>query len=298
MVGYIIPVGTGREENWHIGRENGIWALKMDFQIAAGDHLFFWIAKKGLAAHAVVTSESTEVTPADILPWPDQIEQNYKWKFNFELVDEPGAAVERQWSNIQALLGTKDIPNKPAIRIDQNIVPLFVELFDPTESDPTHSGPPESSLAKPDLDVGEIAQDHREYAYRAIAQRRGQASFRNTLLDAFDHRCAVTGCQVEAVLEAAHIRPYMGPHTNVVNNGLLLRSDIHTLFDMYLLTVEPNGLVRIAPELMAGEYACLGGKYLAVMTDANGNPTAPSPNALHDHNIECRWFTTTSGTGQ
>ncbi|MEO2018753.1 MAG: HNH endonuclease signature motif containing protein [Fuerstiella sp.] len=43
-----------------------------------------------------------------------------------------------------------------------------------------------------------------------------------------------------AVLEAAHIRPYRRPEDNDVQNGLLLRADIHTLFDLNLLGIEPG----------------------------------------------------------
>ena len=53
------------------------------------------------------------------------------------------------------------------------------------------------------------------------------------MTDAYERRCAVTGEKTLPVLEAAHIRPYalLGPHR--VNNGLLLRSDLHKLFDLY-----------------------------------------------------------------
>ncbi len=56
----------------------------------------------------------------------------------------------------------------------------------------------------------------------------------------YEHRCVVTGCTVIAVLEAAHIRPYRRPEDNDVKNGLLLRADIHTLFDLNLLGIEPG----------------------------------------------------------
>ncbi|HUZ56031.1 MAG TPA: HNH endonuclease [Streptosporangiaceae bacterium] len=55
------------------------------------------------------------------------------------------------------------------------------------------------------------------------------------LMAAYSGRCAVTGCTVQAVLEAAHLRPYRGPDSNVTGNGLLLRADIHTLLDLQLL---------------------------------------------------------------
>lgn len=73
---------------------------------------------------------------------------------------------------------------------------------------------------------------------RAIKSRRGQASFRNALLQAYSQTCFITGCKTEHVLEAAHIVPH-GDETNYcVFNGLLLRADIHTLFDLELLSID------------------------------------------------------------
>ncbi|MBE2321408.1 HNH endonuclease, partial [Solirubrobacter sp. CPCC 204708] len=81
----------------------------------------------------------------------------------------------------------------------------------------------------------------------AVAQRRGQSTFRNQLLEAYDLRCAITGSNAVAVLEAAHICPYRGDHTNRVDNGLLLRADIHTLFDLGLIWVTPEHHITVAP---------------------------------------------------
>ncbi len=79
-----------------------------------------------------------------------------------------------------------------------------------------------------------------ERIMRAIKARRGQQRFRDALIDAYEGRCAITGCQVLDVLEAAHITPYLGPETNHVTNGLLLRADLHTLFDTDLIAVDPE----------------------------------------------------------
>ncbi|WP_336979879.1 HNH endonuclease signature motif containing protein [Altererythrobacter fulvus] len=57
---------------------------------------------------------------------------------------------------------------------------------------------------------------------------------------AYEGRCAISGCDVREVLEAAHIMPYLGEETNDVRNGLLLRADLHTLFDLGLLKIGPD----------------------------------------------------------
>ena len=82
--------------------------------------------------------------------------------------------------------------------------------------------------------------------------------------------CAVTGCNILAVLEAAHIKAYRGENDNNAGNGLLLRADIHTLFDLNLLGIEPGSLkVELHPKIAQNkEYYSLSGKTLLCQ---NGN---------------------------
>jgi putative restriction endonuclease len=105
--------------------------------------------------------------------------------------------------------------------------------------------------------------DERERIKRGIKLRRGQVGFRNGLIDRYDAACVVTGCQVLGVLEAAHIRPYRGPRDNHPTNGLLLRSDIHTLFDLDRIGIDPDILVvSIHESLRGSEYEVLEGRKL------------------------------------
>ncbi len=79
-----------------------------------------------------------------------------------------------------------------------------------------------------------------------------QARFREKLLDAYGARCAITGTAVASTLQAAHIVPYRGPQTNAVGNGILLRADIHNLFDMGLIQIEPTTYkIRLSEELLS-----------------------------------------------
>ena len=128
-------------------------------------------------------------------------------------------------------------------------------------------------------------QDARQWINRTIAQRRGQKRFRDSLIDAYEGRCAITGCSILAVLEAAHIFPYMGPETNASVNGLLLRADIHTLFDSKLLAVDPEKKkIRIARCLKKSEYGCLVGNRLR---KPRLPKFLPSKRALRKHFKEC-----------
>jgi putative restriction endonuclease len=72
-----------------------------------------------------------------------------------------------------------------------------------------------------------------------VMPRLGQGAFRVLVTDAYGRRCAMTNERTLPVLEAAHIRPYAenGPHQ--MSNGVLLRSDLHRLFDLGYVTVDP-----------------------------------------------------------
>lgn len=98
-------------------------------------------------------------------------------------------------------------------------------------------------------------QDDREEVRRQIRARRGQRRFRNKLRTRYGAKCLVSGCHVLDVLEAAHISAYRGLKDNHVENGLLLRGDLHTLFDLNLIGIEPSSLtVHLHPSLAGSEY--------------------------------------------
>lgn len=104
--------------------------------------------------------------------------------------------------------------------------------------------------------------DGREYDRRLILRRQGQPAFRLSLLRAYDGRCAVTDCSVVEVLQAAHIVPYRGKATDRVENGLLLRSDIHDLFDLGKLDFDDDWYVRLHEDLRGTDYESLEGRRL------------------------------------
>jgi hypothetical protein len=117
-------------------------------------------------------------------------------------------------------------------------------------------------------------KDGKEKVLRSIALRRGQLKFRNELLQAYQGSCAVTGTSIADVLEAAHIAPYSGDSTNCISNGILLRCDIHALFDLKFLSVEPETLSIYCSEKIRQEaiYKELHGKKIKVPTKENQRP--------------------------
>ena len=87
-----------------------------------------------------------------------------------------------------------------------------------------------------------------EYLARS---RLGQGAFRVLVTDAYERRCAITGEKTLPVLEAAHIKPYAlnGPHR--ISNGILLRSDLHWLFDLGYVTITPDLRLEVSSRLKA-----------------------------------------------
>ncbi|MCB1930534.1 MAG: HNH endonuclease [Rhodocyclaceae bacterium] len=127
-------------------------------------------------------------------------------------------------------------------------------------------------------------RDARQRVLRELCARQGQVRFRHELLKIYGSRCAITGCGLEHVLEAAHITPYLGPHTNELPNGLLLRADIHTLWDKGLVAAdEKTRRVWIHPALRNGDpeyFESIDGKTLL---EPEPSRYRPSAEALQSH---------------
>jgi putative restriction endonuclease len=102
-----------------------------------------------------------------------------------------------------------------------------------------------------------------------VRPRLGQGSFRVLVTDAYSRRCAMTGERVLPVLQAAHIRPYADGGEHRVDNGLLLRSDLHTLFDGGFIGVDPDYRITVSKRLRddfhnGKEYYALEGRQIAL----------------------------------
>lgn len=114
-------------------------------------------------------------------------------------------------------------------------------------------------LGTVDFDPSDMV-DERDRRLVLQALREGQDRFRTALVEAYGGRCAITGFDAPETLEAAHIYPYSGPATNKVSNGLLLRADLHKLFDRGAIAVhETTFEVLVKPHLLVTRYVDLGG---------------------------------------
>ncbi|WP_214072642.1 HNH endonuclease signature motif containing protein [Mucilaginibacter sp. dw_454] len=125
------------------------------------------------------------------------------------------------------------------------------------------------------------AKDERDFRTGRSYYRPEQSKFRNDLFNRYGEKCMLTGCTVATAIEASHICHYRGPDDNHCENGILLRRDVHSLFDADLLGICPADLtIVLNTELQNTEYAEFQGKAL----DFNNSGCRPSIAAL-----QIRW---------
>jgi predicted restriction endonuclease len=125
-------------------------------------------------------------------------------------------------------------------------------------------------------------EDARKKTLGAITRRQGQPIFRKKLLLAYGSRCAISECRVTETLEAAHIIGYRGEKTNHISNGLLLRTDLHTLFDLGMIAINDDYRVSIVPSLVGTEYDQWNGKRILLPSNPSDRPSLV---ALRIHRI-------------
>ncbi|MFE5878649.1 HNH endonuclease [Rhodococcus sp. NPDC056506] len=139
----------------------------------------------------------------------------------------------------------------------------------------------------------EPGEDLRARSKRTINIRRGQGKFRDSRIDSYHAKCAVTGSPALAVLEAAHINRYFGDHSHHATNGLLLRADTLTLFNLLRITVDESRLLRVDPKLTGTDYEPLDGTPLRLPANRAHHPNV---DALRRHRESCTWMSKSSAT--
>ena len=136
----------------------------------------------------------------------------------------------------------------------------------------------------------DMAQNHERYGEpQLIPPRLGQGAFRVLVTDIYQRRCAVTRERTLPALEAAHIRPYSAGGAHEAWNGLLLRRDIHSLFDTGYVTVTPDHHFEVSQKIKeefenGRDYYALHGQ---VIRSPDKAEYTPEPAALIWHNENC-----------
>jgi hypothetical protein len=169
---------------------------------------------------------------------------------------EPAGQLRTRYEQLEASLRREVRPEIP-IRSESAQGQTIIESSTTT--------PSEISILELGFNLDDPPDERRRELSRRVI-REGGVAFRKEQMELWAAQCAATGCAIKEALDAAHILRYLGEHTNRPDNGILLRADIHKLFDRNLIAVEgrEGDLVwRISATLADSEYAILEGRRVA-----------------------------------
>lgn len=276
MSSWVIPSSAERPENVRIGFDHGQWGMRQNRAIARGDLIYFWQSGASFVALGRATTDVFAAEPDDA-PWNDGVE--YTHRFGLELVsDAPTSAPT--WTQVASDLGVGGSIQGPRPFDGSAQEEALLSYF-------TASRPVDTLVPPHQLDVEGLSRDQRRHVQVMAAMREGQADFRRKVEAAYDHCCAVTGTRAPGTLDAAHIVRFRGLQSHDVRNGLLLRVDIHRLFDAGLLDVVPSAgggfHVELHPSLHSD--STYGKLHRAALRQPTLN-AAPDPGALQRHREE------------
>lgn len=291
----IITVDPLVDSHWEYAKRNGFWEMvNRSYQLSVDDDVVFMTT--GQDSHAlgaaIIDSEVFDRPADDPHRWSPDDSRRGKYRYRVKLrafrnlVPVRISFRELRTTGIGGRLSSiTAVPEAGRSRLEE----LLQDTLEQTPAGDESDGPERDRSADLFDPIVPIEMgDQRERVPASVVIRRGQGKFRRELLAAYEGRCAVTGSTVAAVLEAAHIRRYQGAHTDVVSNGLLLRSDIHTLFDCHRLTISPDLVVHVAHDALRSPYAEFDGQPLKFLPASLGDH--PAAELLAEHNEECEWF--------
>lgn len=130
----------------------------------------------------------------------------------------------------------------------------------------------------PEADVASFIDGPTRGEPRLAVPRVGQKGFKGLVLSSYHRRCAVTGARITPTLQAAHILPVARGGEHRVDNGLLLRSDVHILYDSGYLGVDEHHRLHVSPRLRAdfgngSEFYARAGEVIDVPDRAIDQPS-------------------------
>ncbi|WP_169735705.1 HNH endonuclease [Intrasporangium oryzae] len=287
----IILIDREVPEHWDYAKRNGFWDLQKNWRgLGAGNAVYFWVTGSPgrIVGRARATGDKTPLLEGTPHAWSPGDRRRGDYHYRIDLAEFQDLDIEIDWGEVRdhakapgRLNPVTLIPDHGVSWLEQRLGLMIADPYQ--QALDGVSDDPESRI-----DVAGLGEDQRELVPRVVVIRRGRKAFRDALLRVYRRRCVVTGTNLEAILEAAHISSYKGDHTDRVDNGLLLRADIHTLFDLHLLTITASDYtVRLTPGLRSDPtYESLEGRQL----EFESHQTAPSKGLLEQHNALCDWL--------
>ena len=118
-----------------------------------------------------------------------------------------------------------------------------------------------------------LVNEPRNEIQRTTNAREGQSEFKGKILRAYNNTCCITGETTPELLEAAHIQEYRNRSSNHVQNGLLLRVDIHRLYDNRLIFIDRNFVIHISNIVRSDQYKQYDGKAITLPSLISDRPS-------------------------
>ncbi|MEK9178875.1 MAG: HNH endonuclease [Patescibacteria group bacterium] len=188
------------------------------------------------------------------------------------ILAQPFFFMQDQWIPIPKDWSSNIVRGKTYNTTDQIGAQLYANVQERLVVNNTSEKIPEQSML--------VAEKNALYGSEYLTSARlGQGTFRILVTEAYNRRCAITGERTLPVLEASHIKPFAVSGPNTIENGLLLRSDLHKLFDLGYLTITRDLHIEVSKRIKekyenGREYYTLhGGKLKIVPLNAEYLPS-------------------------
>jgi len=182
---------------------------------------------------------------------------------------EPTDLLRKRYAGMESRLIADILPATDGISTS-----VSAEETSPATEPPQATGAGFASSLDFEFDIdAPVDERRREESRRAI--RDGARQFRRDLLEAWGAKCAITGTSVIEALDGAHIYPYLGTKTNLVVNGVLLRADLHRLFDRYLIKFcydERRLAIQVSKKLAFTDYSVYSGRRIELPAKKHHRP--------------------------
>ena len=142
---------------------------------------------------------------------------------------------------------------------------------------------------RPSLDRRIVVEGRARYGAACLEQTRlGPGALPVLVTEAYERRCSITGERTLPVLQASHIKPFSQDGEHRVSNGLLLRADLHILFDQGVVSVTPEHEVLVSDAIKersenGRDYYALRGQRLKILPASQRD--LPDPELLRWHNL-------------
>jgi putative restriction endonuclease len=198
----------------------------------------------------------------------EQVDPRLDYRIGCRILEQPFFLREEEWIAVPASWAPNIVSGRGYDTADEDGSRLWAATAERLPAQP-FAGLAEPRYGEPTL----------------IRPRLGQGTFRVAVTDFYGRRCAVTGERTLPILDAAHIRPFAEGGAHEVTNGLLLRTDVHRLFDLGYVTVSDDGRFevgrRLKDDFANGRlYYAMHGQSVALPADPRHRP---APEALRWH---------------